>query len=318
MRIRDLGEEVHSNYGYDGGPPPTKRPSTAVALFRNLMVVAVAATVAVLISGFLRGDPHITALLPNLGTAGSSQSPRPSSAATADAGQKEHKPARTADTPPRGLEEAGHPLGSPAKPAVASDSYKFLATNADGTPVSYSPCRPLHYVVNAAIAPAGSEGLISDAIAKISAATGIKFVDDGTTAEAPSAKRKPYQPALYGDRWAPLLISWTTPEAAPELGGAVIGTGGSTMYSFGTGPKSYVTGSLDLDAPQITDVLKMPRGAAYALAVMQHELGHVVGLDHVQDPVQLMYSEIGAPDGLAAGDLNGLYKLHSAPCRNDL
>lgn len=306
---------MHSNYGYDGGPPPPKRPSTAGALFRNLMLVAVAATVAVLISGFLRGDPSITALLPDLGTPGSSQSPRPSSAKTADTGQKA---ARTPGTPPPGLEEAGHPLVSPAKPAVASDSYKFLATNTDGTPVSYSPCRPLHYVVNAAMAPAGSEGLITAAIAKISAATGIKFVDDGTTAEAPTAKRKPYQPALYGDRWAPLLISWTTPEAAPDLAGAVIGTGGSTMYSFGTGPKSYVTGGLDLDAPQITDVLRLPGGAAYISAVMQHELGHVVGLDHVQDPVQLMYPEIGAPDGLAAGDLNGLYKLHSAPCRNDL
>lgn len=318
-----MGEGLHSNYGYDGGPtPPGRRSSTAVALFRNLMVVAIVAAVAVLVSGFLRGDPRIMGLLPNLGS--SAQPPSTNSAQGADPGQSTapgqgaRKAARAPDTPPPGLEEAGHALGSPSKPAGASTSYKFLATNADGTPVGYSPCRPLHYVVNAALAPAGSEGLIADAIAKIAAATGLKFVDDGASTENPSEKRKPYQPALYGDRWAPLLISWTTPEAAPALAGSVIGTGGSTMYSFGSGPKSYVTGSLDLDAPQITELLGVPGGAHYVSAVVQHELGHVVGLDHVEDPVQLMYPEIGAPDGLAAGDLNGLYKLASAPCRSDL
>ena len=43
-----------------------------------------------------------------------------------------------------------------------------------------------------------------------------------------------------------------------------------------------------------------------------------MGLEHVDDPVQLMYPEIGAPDGLAAGDLNGLQALGKAPCRKDL
>lgn len=308
---------MHSNYGYDGGPPPPNwRSGTAVALFRNLMVVGIVAAVAVLVSGFLRGDPRVIGLLPNLGP--STHAPGHDPAQDADTGQGERKAARAPDTPPPGLEEAGHALGSPTKPAVASNSYKFLATNADGTPVGYSPCRPLHYVVNASLAPPGSEGLIADAIAKIAGATGLKFVNDGASTEDPSEKRKPYQPALYGDRWAPLLISWTTPAAAPALAGSVIGTGGSTMYSFGTGPKSYVTGSLDLDAPQIKGLLGVPGGAHYVSAVVQHELGHVVGLDHVEDPIQLMYPEIGAPDGLAAGDLNGLYKLATAPCRSDL
>ena len=41
-------------------------------------------------------------------------------------------------------------------------------------------------------------------------------------------------------------------------------------------------------------------------------------LEHVDDPAQLMYPEIGAPDGLADGDLNGLYQLGHAQCRKDL
>ena len=223
-----------------------------------------------------------------------------------------------AGAPPPGLGEAATPLGRPQAPPEPSKSFKFLAVNSDGSPVGYSPCRPLHYVVDARLAPEGAAGLVPAAIQAISRATGIQFVNDGVTDEQPSARRAPYQPEKYGDRWAPLLISWTTPEVAPKLGGKVIGTGGSTLYSYGNGPKSYVTGSLELDAPQMAVELGRPDGTSYASAVILHELAHVMGLEHVNDPFQLMYPEIGSPEGLAAGDLNGLYRLGKAPCRKDL
>lgn len=271
-----------------------------------LMAVA-AATAAVLVSGFLHGDPRITALIPGAALPNTQQG-----------GQATHAPARALNAPPPGHEESDAPLASPPAPAVANDSYKFLATNDDGTPVGYSPCRPLHYVVNDDAAPEGTDALLRTALATISAATGIQFIDDGTTDELPTEKREPYQPGKYGERWAPLLISWTTPEAAPALADKVIGTGGSTMYSLNKGPKSYITGSLELDTPQISELLAEDGGSDYVLAVMQHELSHVMGLDHVDDPIQLMYPEIGAPDGLADGDLNGLHLLASAPCRKDI
>ncbi|WP_083292309.1 matrixin family metalloprotease [Arthrobacter sp. SW1] len=310
----------------DGGRPH-RRSGTARAVFRNLLVVAVAAVVALLVSGFLRGDPRITSLFPALpGAEHSTEHEAPSThagkAPASQPGKATDVPKQAAkqgdDAPPPGLEEAGKPLLTPAKPATESGSYKFLATNPDGTPVGYSPCRPVHYVVNAELAPIGSEGLLEQAIANISAATGLKFINDGATKEKPSEKREAYQPKLYGERWAPILVSWTTPEVAPTLADKVIGTGGSTAYSFGSGPRSYVSGRLDLDTHQIAELLGMPGGSDYVLAVMQHELAHVVGLDHVDDPVQLMYPEIGAPDGLKDGDLTGLYKLHSAHCRKDL
>ncbi|WP_416416861.1 matrixin family metalloprotease [Paenarthrobacter aromaticivorans] len=270
-------------------------------------MAGVAAVVAVLVSGLLHGDPRIIGLFPGVALPNSPKSE-----------PIQQTPARALDAPPPGIDEADAPLASPAPPADASDSYKFLATNDDGTPVGYSPCRPLHYVVNAATAPEGTDALLATAIANISAASGIQFINDGSTDELPTAKREPYQPSKYGDRWAPLLISWTTPETAPALADTVIGTGGSTMYSLNNGPKSYITGSLELDTPQVTELLAEEGGSDYVLAVMQHELGHVMGLDHVDDPVQLMYPEIGAPDGLAAGDLNGLHLLASAPCRKDI
>ncbi|MCA4133914.1 matrixin family metalloprotease [Arthrobacter sp. M4] len=248
----------------------------------------------------------------------------PSGSAPGHADQTVRQPAAKSDNasgseaPPPGVEEADAPLGHPVAPRTASNSYAFLAMNDDGTPVGYSPCRPLHYVVNDKLAPAAADGLIEDAVAKISRATGIHFVFDRVTDEEPREDRPAYQPGAYGQRWAPLLVSWTTPDSAPALAGDVIGTGGSTMYSFRNGPKSYVTGNLELDTPQIRELLQESGGRAFVSAVIQHELSHVMGLDHVDDPMQLMYPEIGAPDGLADGDLNGLYKLSKASCRKDL
>jgi len=322
---------------------PGQRPSgrhsgpakAARRFIGNLVLVAVIGCGAFLAAGLAYGDPRLAALLEfrlgsgNAGPGNDSPDPAREGAAGAESGQT-HESGRAgepggrpgtdgaADAPPPGLEEAAEPLGTPQPPPQRSTSYKFLATNDDGTPVGYSPCRPLHYVVNADLAPAGAAGLVHDAIRTMSRATGIRFIHDGATSEQPSEQRDPYQPGAYGERWAPLLISWTTPEAAPKLKGQIIGTGGSTHFSYEGGPKSFVTGSLELDAPQIGVELHRPDGHAYATAVILHELGHVMGLEHVDDPVQLMYREIGTPDGLAAGDLNGLHALGNAPCRKDL
>ena len=61
----------------------------------------------------------------------------------------------------------------------------------------------------------------------VSAASGLQFVYDGTTAEAPSKTRETYQPDRYGKQWAPVLIAWSTPEESPDLAGKVAGTGGA-------------------------------------------------------------------------------------------
>lgn len=293
--------------------------------YRAVLVVALC-TAAVLGGALALGDSRTSQLL--TAGPGSGQVPEQSQEQPG-AGRAEPLPglagepsAASTDAPPPGYEEEPVPLAEPEVPAAGSDSYRFLAVNGDGTPVGYSPCRPLHYVVNDKLAPAGSERLVPDAIRIISAATGITFVYDGTTGEQPSPQRGAYQPAAYGERWAPLLIAWTTPDTSPELAGKVIGTGGSTHFSFDGGPKTFVTGSLDLDAPQITDELRRPDGRLYAAAVILHELGHVMGLDHVADPAQLMYPEIGGSVGaagsLADGDRNGLYELSKAQCRKDL
>ncbi len=219
------------------------------------------------------------------------------------------------DGPPPGYEEGPLPLGVPPLGAPTSGPYTFLQTQADGTtPVTYSPCRPIHYVVRPDGAPTGGDALVTTALARISEASGLVFVADGTTTEAPTDDREPYQPDRYGDRWAPVLVAWSTPTETPELEGDVAGNAGSTSVTLG-GTSYYVTGSLVLDGPAIADLLGSPNGTALAQGVVTHEAAHVVGLGHVDDPGQLMNPTAALSQTyLAGGDLAGLARVGSGPC----
>ncbi len=110
-------------------------------------------------------------------------------------------------------------VGGPGGGQVAaSDAYRFISHQADGTsPITYDPCRPVHYVIRLQGGPPGGEQIICDAVLRVSQATGLHFVYDGSTSEAPSRQRPPYQPKTYGDRWAPVLISWVTPSENPDF-----------------------------------------------------------------------------------------------------
>src|SRR4051812_418129 len=112
------------------------------------------------------------------------------------------------DRPTPGHEEAARPLGVPEPVPQGTGKFEFAATQpGDKTaPVAFDPCRPIHFVVNPAGAPADGAELVKAAIARLHGATGLVFTDDGNTAEVPTDDRAPFQPERYGDRWAPVLI----------------------------------------------------------------------------------------------------------------
>lgn len=227
---------------------------------------------------------------------------------------------RAANTPTPGHEEAAKPLGTPAPLENTRNAYRFVHTTGNA-PVAYSPCRPIHYVVRAQGAPAAGDALLGDAIARVSTATGLHFVGDGPTSEAASRDRQPYQPSRYGDRWAPVLIVWTTSAENADFAGNLAGQAGSAALSVGAGPQVYVSGQVELDAGKFTRILGQPGGTeqARARAIIEHELGHLVGLDHVADPSQLMFADnTRALTDYASGDLTGLAALGRGPCAPNL
>jgi hypothetical protein len=219
------------------------------------------------------------------------------------------------DGPPPGREEAARPLGTPPAVAVSSAAHAFLRTRPDGQPVAFDPCRPIHYVVRPDGAPPGAETLIADAVARLSEVTGLQFIGDGATDEAPSQRRDDYQPERYGNRWAPVLFAWQRPEDNPGLVGEIGALGENGGVQALNQAPVYVSGQVTLDAPQIAALVKDADGRRIARALLLQAMASLAGLAEVTEPGQLMSVPAG-PDVLdfAAGDLTGLAALGRGTC----
>lgn len=203
----------------------------------------------------------------------------------------------------------------PAVPATTTGSHAFLHVLEDGSPVGYDPCRPVHYVVRPDGMPGVGESLIEDAVAIVSAASGIMIVAVGTTDEAPAMDRAIIQPDRYGDGWAPVLIAWSDEGELTELAGSVAGVGGSAAVPGADGDGTWLAaGRLALDTAELNAILTRGDGYEQARAVVVHELAHVLGLDHVSDPNELMHPITSTRTDLGPGDLQGLALLGQVAC----
>jgi len=153
---------------------------------------------------------------------------------------------------------------------------------ATGEVLRFDPCRPLHYVVRAGLEPPGGARTLDAAVQELS----------------------------KGNRWAPVLIAWSTPAESAELAGDVDGYAGPQVGFDGR--QHLVSGQVVLDAAQLTTPAGALSPAAYPTAL--HELAHLVGLGHVQDPQQLMYPQLLRQQQFGMGDLRGLAQAGQGPC----
>ncbi|WP_296606903.1 matrixin family metalloprotease [Nocardioides sp.] len=194
---------------------------------------------------------------------------------------------------------------------TGGEGYSFAMLQPDGLgPVTWDGCREIAYVVNPAGAPAGHLAQVATAVDDLERASGLRFRYAGTTADRTFEDRaRPFGSA------PPVLVAWATPEEVPELAGDVAGVGGAEARSVAPGTLTYVTGMVALDRDGYAAIGAQPGGSELQLAILEHELAHVLGLGHVSDPAQLMYAETTGQRHLAAGDLAGLAVLGSGPCR---
>jgi hypothetical protein len=194
--------------------------------------------------------------------------------------------------------------------APRGPGFQFLHRTDQGTPTRWNPCEPIHYVVNASLAPSGSILDVHEAVRRVSAATGIAFEYEGPTDEEPSMERDVYQPERYGLRWAPVLIAWADPGDSDipfERDGEVAAGVAIPRIPPARRDDVYVSGWIALNADD-------PNPPGFDLPgqqgpVILHELGHLMGLGHVNDLTELMHPSGGNVVDFGDGDLEGLRRL---------
>lgn len=212
------------------------------------------------------------------------------------------------------------PLARPEPAPSGVGGYRLLELQDDdtGQPVRWDPCRPIHYVVRTDGAPPGGERAIVHSIAQIEQVTGLRFSYDGTTRETPRRDRPSVDDARYGRRWSPVLVAWTDPDEYPAMAGYAGLGGPDAVAGNRAGHRRYVSGVVLLNRRHLSDVVTWDDGSARLNAIVLHEFGHLIGLDHVTDASQLMFKQPTVhPGGFGDGDLRGLARLSGGPCFRD-
>ena len=212
----------------------------------------------------------------------------------------------SAPTPP----SANLQLGSPA-------SFK-LRTWSNGVVARWNPCAVIHYRVNLKYAPVSAMRDITAAAARISSVTGMTFRYDGTTTVIP---QRGYGSSATVGHYPPVIIAWAKRGSGIGSSNVItsadaLGVGGSSGLWWRTSAGvshavRSVTGMVVMNSAFNT---QMPAGFAPTIGgarggVLLHELGHVVGLDHVDDITQEMNPIAIDRSSYGNGDVAGLRKL---------
>jgi hypothetical protein len=182
-----------------------------------------------------------------------------------------------------------------------------------GGPLRWDACAPVIFVLNTIGAPAHAERDLVEALAILSDASGLDLRFVGTTDERPSRARPLVEPDGPGWRWRPVLVAWDSPDTT-DIALTALDRGVALPVSVRDGDReAFVTGQIVMNAERADLVPGFGDRRDAIGATLLHEIAHVIGLAHVDDPSQLMSEDPGAgPVMLGDGDRAGLRAVGAA------
>ena len=195
---------------------------------------------------------------------------------------------------------------------AGSSSFRF-DTLIDGRPVRMDPCAPIRWSSSTARGPVGGVAVLKEAVARVAAVSGTTWTYVGPTAAEPGTRLLPRAPAAS---YPPVVLGWSDASRSDLLARTQPSTLGVTQtqwfgmaYADGTRRAKAVGAVVALDRTE-----RLPlRGGLSWKTVALHELGHAMGLDHVEDNSQLMDTGLSRTlTDLQAGDRNGLIRAGRA------
>jgi hypothetical protein len=192
-------------------------------------------------------------------------------------------------------------------PTYTPGGYETQYKYSTSTEARWNPCAAIGYRVNARQATDGAIKDVKGAFKRLSQATGFHFVYRGTTTGIPQNGGNSWYPA-----GTQIVVAWARPDQSSMLrlysnavavGSAI--TSGGYVNGDGTSISKIVRGAVVVNSNRIYRA-GFGTGSTRGDIVL-HELGHAMGLGHVDSTKQIMYPMVTS--GLARlgkGDLNGL------------
>ncbi|HEY2803570.1 MAG TPA: hypothetical protein VGJ67_06590 [Actinomycetota bacterium] len=189
--------------------------------------------------------------------------------------------------------------------SARSGEFTFLERRADGSPVRWDPCRPIHFETDLAGAPQNEFADVQEALRRVTVATHIRFVYDGPTNAMPAGVAHSHRVTTPpGENAPPVLIAWLDQEQWREVGGTdkqvalALPIRESDGFYYDTGFVAVNGGQHLLSGFGI--------GPTWGPVIL-HELGHIMGLGHVAATDELMNAqENPIVTDFGKGDLEGL------------